>query len=82
MPSDTQIARWGNSLAIRIPRSIVKEANLSEGDQLSLNVAQDGSVVLKTSRRKYSLEELCAGITPKNRHRETGWGKPAGKEIW
>ena len=82
MPNDTQVAKWGNSLAIRIPRSIAKGANLTEGDRLSLDVAEDGSIVLRSSRRKYSLEELVAGITPKNRHSETEWGKPVGKEVW
>jgi len=82
MPAETQVAKWGNSLAIRLPRSIAKDAHLAEGDHLSLDVAGDGSIVLRPGQRRYSLQELVAGITPKNRHRETDWGKPVGKEIW
>ena len=82
MPYDTQVARWGNSLAVRIPRAIVKDAGLSEGDRVSLDLSADGSIVLRSSRRKYSLAELVAGIAKKNRHRETNWGSAQGKESW
>ena len=82
MPSEIQVAKWGNSLAVRIPRSVAKEAQLAEGDHLSLDVAVDGAIVLRSTRRKYSLNELVSGITSKNRHRETVWGKPDGKEVW
>jgi antitoxin MazE len=82
MPNDSLVSKWGNSLAVRIPRAIVKEARLAEGDRLSLDVTNDGSIVLRSARRKYALAELVSQITPKNRHRETNWGKPAGKEAW
>jgi len=82
MPNDTQISKWGNSLAIRIPQAIVKEARLEEGDRLSLDLAGDGSIVLRSSRRKYLLDELVGRITSRNRHRETDWGVPQGKESW
>jgi antitoxin MazE len=82
MPNDTQIAKWGNSLAVRIPRVIVREARLAEGDRLSIDLAGDGSVVLRPGHRKYSLDELVAGIKPGNRHRETDWGTRQGKERW
>jgi antitoxin MazE len=77
-----RIAKWGNSLAVRIPRAIVKDAGLAEGDRLSLDLEADGSIVLRSSRRKYSLDELVAGMSKKNRHRETGWGAAQGKEVW
>jgi antitoxin MazE len=82
MPDDTQVAKWGNSLAVRIPQAIVKEARLAAGDRLSLDLAGDGSIVLRPCHRKYSLDELVAGIKPSNRHHETDWGPPQGKESW
>ena len=82
MPNNTQVAKWGNSLAVRIPQAIVKEARLAEGDRLSLDLAGDGSIVLRSTRRKYSLHELVSGIKPRNRHRETDWGAPQGRESW
>jgi len=82
MPNDTHVAKWGNSLAVRIPRAIVKDAGLAEGDRLSLDLEADGSIVLRSSRRKYSLDELVAGISKRNSHRETNWGAARGKESW
>jgi antitoxin MazE len=82
MPNDTQISKWGNSLAVRIPQALAKEARLAEGDRLSLSLAEDGSIVLRSTRRKYQLRDLVAKITPKNRHGETDWGKPEGREPW
>ena len=82
MPNDTQVARWGNSLAVRIPRAIVKDAGLVEGDRVSLDLDADGSIVLRSNRRRYSLDELVAGISKQNRHGETDWGAVQGKESW
>jgi antitoxin MazE len=82
MPSDTQVSKWGNSLAIRIPQAIVREARLTEGDRLSLDLTGDGSIVLRNRRRKYSLDKLVAQIKPGNRHAQTEWGAPQGKEVW
>jgi antitoxin component of MazEF toxin-antitoxin module len=44
---------------------------------------QGGTKALRSSRqRKYSLQALVSKVTPQNRHPETDWGKPMGKEIW
>jgi antitoxin MazE len=82
MRKETTVSKWGNSLAVRIPQATAKEAGLSEGDSLALDLDRDGSIVLRPTRKKYDLAELVSRITPKNRHRETSWGKPQGKESW
>lgn len=82
MPAHSQVSRWGNSLAIRLPRNILKDAGVEEGDRVSLDLAKDGAIVLRSTRRKYTLDELVAGITTKNRHAEIDFGKPRGKEVW
>ena len=82
MANDAQIAKWGNSLALRIPQAVAKEAGLAEGDSVSLDVTDDGSIVVHSRRRKYTLEELVSGITSKNRPGETDWGPPQGRESW
>jgi antitoxin MazE len=82
MPNDTHVAKWGNSLAVRIPHAVVAEARLAEGDRLSFDLAGDGSILLRSRRRKYSLDQLVAAIRPGNRHHETDWGAPKGKEVW
>jgi antitoxin MazE len=79
---NTQLAKWGHSLAVRIPKSAVSSARLREGDRLSVTVEQEGVLVIRSTRRKYGLKELVSGITKQNRHGEIGWGRPAGKEVW
>ncbi|MGD0364197.1 MAG: AbrB/MazE/SpoVT family DNA-binding domain-containing protein [Bryobacteraceae bacterium] len=76
----TQILKWRNSLAVRIPLTLAKEARLKEGDRLTLNLAADGRIVLRPARRKYDLRQLVSRITAKNRHSEVDWGPPSGRE--
>ena len=78
----TQPAKWGHSLAVRIPRIIAESARLREGDRATVAVAKDGALVLRPARRHYSLSQLVSAITVKNRHDETDWGRPVGKEVW
>ena len=69
-------------MAVRIPQAVIKEAGLAEGDHLSLDLSNDGSIVLRSGRPRYTVDQLVSGITRKNRHRETDWGAPRGKEVW
>ena len=78
----TQVAKWGNSLAVRIPKSVVGTARLREGDEVTLAVSKGGAIVMRPARRKYRLDELVSKITARNRHDETDWGPQVGKEAW
>ena len=75
-----QLAKWGNSLAVRIPKSVVEEARMQEGDPILIEVVK-GRVELRPAQRIPTLEELVAQITPENRYEETDWGRDVGKEI-
>jgi antitoxin MazE len=81
----TQFLRWGNSLALRVPRAFVKELGASEGKRAEMTI-EDGALVIKVAkprkRRRYRLEDLIAGITKENYHREVDWGGPVGNEVW
>ncbi len=76
-----RIEKWGNSLRVQIPKAVAKKVGLYEGANVDVRVS-GRNLVLAPVHPEYSLEELVAGITPKNRHRETNWGAPAGNEIW
>ena len=78
---ETQIGKWGNSLAVRIPLAFVREAQLQEGAIVDVRVSE-GRLIVTPIRRKYSLDQLVAGITPENRHVETDWSKAVGNEAW
>ena len=76
------IAKWGNSLAIRIPQSLAKEVQLTEGVEVDLRVV-DGSLVMKpSSRKRYSLDELVQEITAENIHTEIDSRTVMGNEFW
>lgn len=75
----TQIARWGNSLAVRLPRQIADDAGLDEGSAVELDVV-DGVVRVAPSRPTYSLAQLLAGITPDNIP-ESFDDLPQGREL-
>ncbi len=82
MPAaQAQVVRWGNSLAVRIPKSVADEARLAEGDKLVLQVESPGHVAIKAIDRP-TLEQLLERITPENLHKEINWGKPGGNEAW
>ena len=82
MLNDTRVSKWGNSLAIRIPRAIARAGRLAEGDRLTLDLITDGSIVLRSNRRKYELRQLVSQITSRNRYPETDWGMPVVRESW
>jgi antitoxin MazE len=82
MPNESKISKWGNSLAVRIPLAITKQAGLGEGDRVTLTLDRNDGVVLRPAKRKCKLSALVSRITPKNRHRETDWGAPQGEESW
>jgi antitoxin MazE len=82
MAASTQIAKWGNSLGLRLPKSVALEAQLDEGDTVTVSV-RNGAIVVRPTRPTYSLDALVAKMTPRNRHHETDWGAaPVGRELW
>jgi antitoxin MazE len=79
--AQAQMVRWGNSLAVRIPKNVADEARLAEGDRLVLEVESPGKVAIKAVNRP-TLDQLLERITPGNLHSEISWGKPVGNEAW
>ena len=82
MATSTQIAKWGNSLGLRLPKSVAREAKLDEGDTVEVSV-KNGAIMVRPARPTYSIETLVSKMTLRNRHKETDWGKaPVGHELW
>lgn len=77
----TSIAKWGNSLAVRLPRQVAEAANLQEGAEVEISV-EDGKLTIAPKRPHYQLSDLLAEYRPKHRHAEQDWGKKKGKEEW
>jgi len=75
-----QVAKWGNSLAVRIPKAVAEQARMQEGDAILIEVL-NGHIEVRPAERIPTLEELVAQMTPENRHGEIDWGPDVGKEI-
>jgi antitoxin MazE len=78
MPT-SQIVKWGNSLAVRIPKPLAEEAGVREGDPILIE-ATEGRINLRATQRLPSLRELVAQITADNRYDEIRTGRQRGKE--
>ena len=78
----TFVQQWGNSLALRIPKAFASQANVGKGTSVNIKVDKGCLVIEPVKRPKYSHKELVLGITPANRHGETDWGPPQGRETW
>jgi antitoxin MazE len=78
----TRIQKWGNSLALRIPKPFAEEAHLAEDSTVDVTVRNGRLVVVPMLEPEYTLEELVGGITPENCHSETDTGTPVGNEVW
>lgn len=77
----TQVGKWGDSLAVRIPGTVAKKLDLHEGVELEVT-SVDGGMLLRRRKPEYSLEELLAQVTPENLHGETDWEPAVGREAW
>ena len=73
--------KWGNSLAVRIPKPVAEEANLTEGDAIEIEVDAEGSVQLSRVGKVPTLAQLVSQITPENRYSELSSGPEVGKEA-
>ena len=76
-----RVTRWGNSLAVRIPKALAEQTRIEEGSEVELSIS-DGALTIRPMARTYRLDELLAQVTPRNRHDEVDWGEPQGKEVW
>jgi antitoxin MazE len=75
------IQKWGNSLAVRIPKSITKDSMVSEGSNIDIMI-ENGNIILSPREKEYSLKVLLNNITIENIHSEISTGDQTGGEIW
>jgi len=78
----TQIKKWGNSLALRIPKSFALNANLSQNELVDLSIDKERIVITPIGNKEYSLDELLERVDENNLHGEFDTGSSVGKEIW
>jgi antitoxin MazE len=77
----SKIARWGNSLAVRIPQQAAQQLGLVEGSEVSLKLTGQ-SLTIQRMRRTITLDELLDGVTPQKSGEEIDTGNAVGREVW
>lgn len=78
----TRIKRWGNSLAVRIPKALAEETAFGEGDEVDVRADDDRIVVERPQPKYYRLSDLLSGVTKGNRHEVVDFGARADREAW
>ncbi|CAN5633752.1 hypothetical protein BH11ARM2_BH11ARM2_28250 [soil metagenome] len=74
------LERRGDAYIIELPKELVEEEGMREGDQIELTQTPNAMLVRRLPR--YKLAEQLEGMTPKNSHGEIDWGRPVGNEVW
>jgi antitoxin MazE len=77
----TKIQKWGNSLGVRLPKSIAEQKSLKEGLGVSVVIKND-QIVIEPAQEDVTLESLLTDVSVDNLHNETEWSDARGKEVW
>jgi antitoxin MazE len=78
----TKIQKWGNSLALRIPKAFALDAQLENDSLVEISFVEGQIVITPVITPNWTLEDLLSGINPNNLHSEVDTGSAVGMEIW
>lgn len=78
----TTVQKWGNSLAVRIPKPFVEETHLAPGSEVDLSLSEGRIVIMPQPVPKFDLARLLHGVTSHNKHGEAETGSAVGREVW
>ena len=77
-----QVQKWGNSLALRIPKSFARETGIDQGTAVDISLEEGEIVIRPLTEPAYSLDDLLSKVTKQNIHKEVDTGPPQGRESW
>ena len=77
----TTVQKWGNSLGLRIPKSVAEQVSLTNGTEVEFDTSGGVLTVRPKRRRKYTLAKLLAQAKGPHPHRELDWDGPVGREL-
>ena len=78
----TRVQKWGNSLALRIPKSFANEVGLQKEASVEISLADGKLVITPVTKPGLTLKQLLAKVTKENLHHEVDTGSAAGNETW
>lgn len=77
-----QVQRWGNSLALRIPKPFAEDAGVAAGTVVDVSVSKGRLIASPVAPRRVRLKDLLRRVNKKNLHGESDFGGPIGREVW
>jgi antitoxin MazE len=78
----TKVKKWGNSLALRIPKVLAEQMSISADSSVEISIVGEQIVIVPFPEPEFTLDELLDGITEDNLHQEIDTGPALGKEAW
>ena len=78
----TRVQKWGNSLALRIPKSFATEVGLQRETAVEISLVDGKLVITPVAKPKLTLKQLLAKVTKENLHHEVDTGPAIGSETW
>ncbi len=79
---NARMQKWGNSLALRIPKTFASELGLKQNSPIELSLKNGKLIVLPIIAPKFTLEHLLSQVNKNNLHSGIDAGHPVGKEVW
>lgn len=76
-----KVQKWGNSLAVRIPKSFAVQTQIEQDAVVNISVDKGKIIMMPEKKPEYTLDDLLQGVSKKNLHGETDSGMPVGNEI-
>ena len=76
------VQKWGNSLALRIPKPLADQAHITQGSLVEIKLVNNVLQIEPVAPQEYTLEALLEGVTQENLHGEVDTGEAQGKEVW
>ena len=80
--TQARVQRWGNSLAVRIPKPFALEIGLEQNTLVTVTISEGKLLLEPIVEPKYTLEQLLAEVTEANLHHEVDTGEAVGNEVW
>ena len=78
----TRVQKWGNSLALRIPKSFATEVGLQRETSVEVSLADGKLLITPVAKPMPTLKQLLAKVTKENLHHEVDTSPAIGKEAW
>ena len=79
----TTIKLWGNSAAVRIPRTTLNQAGFDVNSDVEVDATKKGEIIIKAVRKRKSIQDLFAEYNEGySQTGEVDWGKTQGDEVW